>query len=207
MNRRQNVFATGALALLFTAALAAAPAHAATWTVDTAHSQVGFKVRHFLTQVPGHFDDFGGTVVMDEANPESSSVEFWVDTASIDTNNENRDEHLRSEDFFHVEKHPRITFVSESIRKTGDNSYDVTGKFTMRGVTKTITLPVTFLGTMDTGRGMKAGFATETKLDRKEYDIVWNRALDAGGAVLGDEVTVEIDLEMNEQQPEAAGSN
>lgn len=201
-HRPKTVFAA-LLALVLAAALSV-PAQAATWEVDKNHSDVGFKIRHFVSKVSGHFDDFGGTVVMDEGNPESSSVEFWVDASSIDTGNDNRDQHLRSEDFFHVEEHPQITFKSESIEKTGENEYDVTGTFTMRGVSKTITLPVRFLGTVTTSRGAKAGFSTETELDRKAYGIVWNQALDQGGAVLGDDVAVEINLEMNAQAPEEA---
>jgi polyisoprenoid-binding protein YceI len=203
MNHRPKTLFAGLLALALAVALSV-PAQAATWEVDRTHSGVDFQIRHFVSQVRGHFDDFGGVVVMDEENPESSSVEFWIDASSIDTGNDNRDQHLRSEDFFHVEEHPRITFESQSIEKTGDNTYDVTGTFTMRGVSKTITLPVEFLGTMQTSRGAKAGFATETVIPRKEYDIIWNQTLDAGGAVLGDDVSVEINLEMNEKQPEEA---
>lgn len=203
MFRQPKTLFAGLLALALAVVLSV-PAQAATWEVDKTHSGVDFQIRHFVTQVSGHFNDFGGTVVMDEENLASSSVEFWIDASSIDTGNDNRDQHLRSEDFFHVEEFPRITFKSESIKKTGDNTYDVTGTFTMRGVSKTITLPVEFLGSMQTGRGAKAGFATETTIPRKEYNIVWNQTLDAGGAVLGDDVAVEINLEMNEKQEEQA---
>lgn len=206
MNRKTTLLSTLALAL--TLALAAAPAQASTWVVDQSHSGVDFGVRHYVSQVGGSFNDFGGTVVMDEADLGKSSVEFWIDAASIDTRNENRDGHLRSEDFFHVEKYPRITFVSENIAKTGDNRFDVTGTLTMRGVAKTVTLPVTFLGTMPDNRGnARAGFSTSTVLDRKDYDIVWNQALDHGGFVLGDDVTVSVNLEMTEKkEATAAGS-
>ena len=204
MKLRQSV-TLGLLALVFAVTLAAAPASAATtWEVDRAHSEVAFQIRHFLTKVGGNFNDFGGTVVMDEENMANSSVEFWINAESINTRNENRDNHLRSEDFFHVEQYPQITFTSDKIEKTGDNTYDVTGTFTMHGVSKTITLPVEFLGTMKTGRGAKAGFATETTIPRKEYGITWNQALDAGGAVLGEDVSVEINLEMDEKQAEEA---
>jgi polyisoprenoid-binding protein YceI len=204
MKHQRNVLSTGLLALVFAVSLAAAPAGATSWEIDNNHSEVAFQIRHFVTQVRGHFDTFGGTVVMDDENMANSSVEFWVETESIDTRNDNRDKHLRSADFFEVEKYPRITFTSEKIVKTGDNSFDVTGTFTMHGVSKTITLPVTFLGTMTTQRGAKAGFATETELDRKEYGIVWNQALDAGGAMLSDNVSVEINLELNEKAPAPA---
>jgi polyisoprenoid-binding protein YceI len=203
MFRQPKTLFAGLLALALAVVLSV-PAQAATWEVDKNHSGVDFQIRHFVSQVRGHFDDFGGTVVMDEENLANSSVEFWIDASSIDTGNDNRDQHLRSEDFFHVEEYPQITFKSESIEKTGDNTYDVTGTFTMRGVSKTITLPVEFLGTMQTDRGAKAGFATETTIPRKEYNIVWNQVLDAGGAMLGDDVAVEINLEMNEQQEEQA---
>lgn len=206
MNPFRHALLTGLLAVVL-ATVSALPAAASTWEIDTTHSQVTFQVRHFVTQVGGEFNDFGGTVRLDESNLADSSVEFWIDASSIDTRNDNRDEHLRSEDFFHVEEHPQITFESESIEKTGENRFDVTGTLTMRGVAQRITLPVTFLGTLETPRGAKAGFATDTEIDRKEYGIVWNRALDQGGAVLGDEVSVDIDLELDRIEPEATPSS
>ena len=181
---------------------AAAPAAAATetWTVDKAHSSAEFKVRHLMANVTGRFRTFDATVNLDRAKPANSSVEFTIDAASIDTNNTNRDEHLRSPDFFDAAKYPSITFKSVSIKERSKDQYDVTGDLTMHGVTRRITIPVSFLGFAKTQRGEKAGFEIETKIDRKDYGIVWNRALDEGGVMLGDDVKVSINLEMNRKQ-------
>jgi polyisoprenoid-binding protein YceI len=187
------------------ATLVAIPSFAAdTYAVDTGHSEVSFQVRHLVTNVRGRFNDFNGTINLDPANLEKSSVEFRVKAASIDTAHEDRDKHLRAEDFFHVEKYPEITFKSTSIKKTGKDSYAVTGDFTMRGVTRRITLPVTYLGTArDPWGNDKAGFETATTLDRKEYGIVWNAAVDNGGVILGDEVKIAVNLEANKAKPDA----
>ncbi|HSN56413.1 MAG TPA: YceI family protein, partial [Candidatus Sulfomarinibacteraceae bacterium] len=121
---------------------------------------------------------------------------FTIQAASIDTRNADRDKHLRSADFFDVENHPLITFTSSKITRTGDNEFAVTGTLMMHGVSKTVTLPVTFLGeAKDPWGNTKAGFEIETTLDRKDYGIIWNKALDAGGLLLGDEVEVEISLQ------------
>lgn len=179
------------------ATLTALPAVAATtWTVDKAHSNVDFSVRHLMANVRGHFADYDGVIVMD-ADPAKSSVEFTIQSKSIDTANEQRDTHLRSADFFEVEKYPAITFKSTAVKKTGDNAYEVTGPLTMRGVTKVVTLPVTFLGeAKDPWGNLKGGFSLSTVLNRKDFGINWNKALDQGGFILGDEVKVEINLEV-----------
>jgi polyisoprenoid-binding protein YceI len=188
MNRK--LFAAAVLTTL-----AALPLRADTFTVDPAHSEVTFQIRHLVTQVRGRFNDFSGTVQMDPKNLPSSSVEFQIKAASIDTNQPDRDKHLRSADFFDVEKYPEITFKSKSIKPAGKDKYDVTGTLTMHGVSKEVTLPVTYLGQASMKGGARAGFETATTLDRKDYGIVWNRALDTGGALLGDDVKVEINLE------------
>jgi len=188
------------------ALLALAPAvHAAdTWTIDKVHSHASFQVRHFVTNVRGHFADFSGTIVTDSAKPESSSVEFKIVTASIDTDVADRDKHLRSADFFDAEKFPEISFKSSSIKATGKDTYTVTGTFTMRGVSKQVSLPVTFLGGVkDPWGNQRAGFETSTTLNRKDYGMNWNKALDQGGFVLGDEVKVAINIEAIQKKPEA----
>jgi len=197
----------GAVALLVALALCAAPAHADTFSIDPSHSEVSFQVRHLLTQVRGGFNDFGGTVAMDPAHPAESSVEFWIDANTIDTRNDKRDQHLRSEDFFYVEEYPRITFKSSDVKKTGENTYGVAGTLTMRGVTQQVTLPVTFAGTAsDPWGNTRAGFSTETTLDRKEYGINWNQALDQGGYLLSDDVEITINLEaVRQKEEEQAG--
>ena len=187
-------------------ALAAGSARAAeVYTVDKVHSQAAFTVRHLVTKVGGRFTDFAGTVRIDRETPEASSVELTIQASSIDTANDDRDKHLRSEDFFHVEKYPQITFRSTRIEPKGGDLYHVTGTFTMRGVSEEITLPVRFFGFVkDPWGNEKAGFGTEYTLNRKDYGIVWNKALDAGGFILGDEVEVEISLQLQKQKPEPA---
>lgn len=193
--------------------LSASPALAQdTWTVDKGHSEIGFQIRHFVTKVRGRFTDFSGTIVANPAKAETSSVEFAIKATSIDTDNENRDKDLRSNNFFDVEKFPDITFKSSKVKAAGKDRYDVTGTLIMHGVSREVTLPVTFLGSVPTkdrqGReGAKAGFETSLTLNRKDFEITWNRALDNGGAMLGDDVLVQINLETNKAQPPAPKTN
>jgi polyisoprenoid-binding protein YceI len=190
------------LATLVAAALAATTAGAAeTFTFDKVHSDVGFQIRHFVSKVRGRFTDYDGTIVVDKAKPEASSVELTIKAASIDTDNENRDKDLRGPNYFDVEKFPEITFKSSKVTPKGGDKYDVTGTLTMHGVSKEITLPVSYLGTVDSGRGVKAGFETAITLNRKDYGIVFNRVLDAGGTMLGDDVLVSINVEANKKAP------
>jgi polyisoprenoid-binding protein YceI len=178
----------------------AAPALADTYTVDKAHSEAAFQVRHILTKVRGTFRDFSGTINFDKAKPENSSVEFRIKAASIDTGNQKRDDHLRSADFFDAATHPEIVFKSSRVVSKGNNQYDVTGDFTMHGVTKPITLPVTFVGDQKFGKGVKAGFETGITINRKDYGLNWNRALESGGVLVGEEVEIAINIEADLQQ-------
>lgn len=193
------------LLLALLAALAvlppAAPAAAATYEIDQAHSNVGFTVRHLVTEVPGQFNRFDGTIVYDPEDPAASSVELVVDAASIDTRNDRRDNHLRSDDFFAVEQHPHLTFESKRVAALGDDRLAVTGDLTIRGVTKEVTVPIEIVGAM----GDKVGFTTEFTVDRLDYGVRWNRTLDQGGAVLGDEVDVRIDVAADRVKPEEGG--
>ena len=184
----------------------ASPALAAdTYQIDKSHTTVGFQVRHIFTMLGGKFQDFSGTIKVDKAKPESSSVEFTIQAASIDTNNEKRDGHLRSPDFFDAAKFPTLSFKSTKVVAKGKDMLEVTGDFTMRGVTKSITIPVTFLGEgKDPWGNEKMGFETSTTLDRKDYGINWNKALDQGGALVGDEVKVQISVEANKVKAPAA---
>lgn len=175
-----------------------------TFTVDKAHSTATFKVRHMMSNVNGQFRDFTGNVNIDRANPAKSNVEFTIQAASIDTGNSNRDEHLRGADFFDVAKYPAISFKSTSITAKSSTEYAVTGDLTMHGVTRRVTLPVSFLGFAKTARGAKAGFEIETTISRKDYGITWNKTLDEGGFLLGDDVKVTIDLEMDAKAAPAA---
>ena len=186
-------------ALLAAALAAAAPALAAeTYQFDKSHTTVGFQVRHIFTMLGGKFQDFSGTIKVDRAKPEASSVEFTIQAATIFTNDPKRDEHLKSPDFFDVPTHPTITFKSTSMKANGKDGWLVTGDLTMRGVTKQVTLPVTFLGEgKDPWGNEKMGFETSTTLNRKDYGINWNKALDQGGVLVGDEVKVQISIEAN----------
>jgi polyisoprenoid-binding protein YceI len=193
----------------FTSALLAlslaAPLAADVYTVDKGHSEASFQVRHMVTKVRGRFNDFSGVINIDPAKPESSSVEFTIQAASIDSQSAKRDEHLRGADFFDVEKHPTITFKSSRVRPAGKDRYEVTGTLTMRGVSKVITLPVAFLGFVKTPWGGEvAGFETEVTLNRKDYGINWNKSLDAGGVLVADEVLVTINVEAGKKKDVAA---
>jgi polyisoprenoid-binding protein YceI len=192
-------------ALTLALSLPALPARAAdTYTVDKGHTEVGFQIRHLVTKVRGRFNDFSGTIVFDKAKPENSSVEFKINAASIDTGIADRDNHLRAPDFFDVEKFPEITFKSTSVKSIGGDKYMVTGPFTMHGVTKTLALTVEFSGEApDPWGNVRAGFATSTTLPRKDYGIVWNKALDNGGVILGEDVSVDINIEAVKKKDEA----
>ncbi len=195
--------------LFLVAALAATSLMAAepSYVVDRNHSEVTFTVRHLVSHVSGRFDDFSGVINGDLSNPAAASVELTVRTASIDTGVADRDKHLRSADFFDAEKNPEITFKSTSIKPTGRKDiFDVTGNLTMRGVTKTITFPVELVGRATDPRGNeRAGFSATTTLNRKDYGINWNKALDNGGYLLSDDVDIRINLETAKAKAAVAG--
>jgi polyisoprenoid-binding protein YceI len=175
--------------------------------IDKVHSQVGFSVRHFFSKVPGQFKDFAGTIVMDPQNPAASSVEVTIQAASISTDNDARDKHLRSPDFFAADSLPTLTFKSTKVAPAGKDRYKVTGDFTMHGVKKTVVLDVEFLGMGQVGVGgqnwgTKAGFDATTTLNRKDFGINWNKTLDQGGLMLGEDVAVILHIEANLKQPE-----
>ncbi|HSY51811.1 MAG TPA: YceI family protein [Thermoanaerobaculia bacterium] len=167
------------------------------FNVDKVHSEATFQVRHMMSKVSGKFDDFSGKVNIDRANAPASSVEFTIKAASINTGNADRDKDLRSANFFDVDKNPEITFKSSKIvpSKT-KNVYDVSGDLTMHGVTKHITIPVESGGFgKDPWGNERTGFSVTTTLNRKDYGINWNKTLDNGGVLLGDDVTININLE------------
>jgi len=186
--------------------LGATPAVAAeTFIVDKAHSEATFQVRHLVTKVRGHFSDFEGTIQVERDKPEASSVEFVVKAASIDTGNPDRDKHLRSADFFDVEKTPEIRFKSSRIAAKGKDIYEVAGTLTIRGVSKEVTLPVSFLGfAKDPWGNDKAGFSTEITLNRKDFGLMWNKALDSGGWLLGDEAYITVNIEASRKKETAS---
>jgi polyisoprenoid-binding protein YceI len=174
---------------------------ARTFQIDKAHSEAAFQVRHLLTKVRGRFADFSGTVEFDDAAPERSSVSFVIQAASIDTSTPARDEHLRSDDFFAVETHPLITFTSTSVAPRGGALFDVAGTLTMRGVAKAIVIPVTYLGkATDPSGSEKAAFEGEVTLNRKEFGLNWNAAVETGGFLVGDEVKVSLSIQAAAQK-------
>lgn len=201
---RSKVFIQALSLALLLPALAVA--ESVVYKVDPDHSGVNFSVRHFVSNAPGRFKDFEGTIKHDKQNPPASSVEFTIKSASIDTANGDRDNHIRSPDFLDVQKFPSLTFVSKKVTAKDGDTLEVTGDLTIRGVTKEITIPVDFLGTAKTPNGEKAGYETSFTVNRKDYGITWNRVLDTGGAVLGDDVKVNISIEANRQQEKAAAA-
>jgi polyisoprenoid-binding protein YceI len=166
------------------------------YAIDKAHSEVTFQVRHLLTKVRGRFTGFAGTVSLDHEHPEQSSASLTIDASSVDTGTPDRDTHLRSDDFFAVVTYPTLTFTSSRVLKTGDDTYDVAGTLTIRGVAREITLPVTYLGTAkDPWGNERAGFETSITLNRKDFGLTWNAALETGGFLVGDEVRVDLSIQ------------
>lgn len=167
------------------------------WTVDKAHTNIKFTVTHMMiAEVDGEFQEFDATVTSTKENFDGSDVVFSAKTASIDTENERRDNHLKSDDFFNAEKFPEIKF-SGKLQKEGDKYYLV-GDFTMRDVTKPVKFDVKYNGTVEGGRGKKAGFKVTGTVDRFDYNLKWDRTMDAGGLVVGKEVGITCNVELNE---------
>ncbi|GAB4075211.1 YceI family protein [Barrientosiimonas marina] len=171
----------------------------AVWNVDKVHSVIGFSVKHMMiSNVKGTFDEFEGTAEADTNDLTDASIEVKIDTNSINTRKEDRDEHLRSADFFDVENHPYITFKATDIEKKSNDRYDVTGDFTIRGVTQSVTFDVVFEGeAKDPMTGDEAaGFTGSTKISRKDFGLTWNAALETGGVVVGDEIKIDIEIQL-----------
>ena len=199
---RPRALAPLALALVLGAASARADKE--TFVFDKPHTEIGFKVRHFVSKVGGRFTKFEGTIVLDRAKPAESSVDLKIEATSIDTGNPNRDKHLNSADFFDTAKFPEITFKSTKVLPKGGDVYEVTGDLTMRGVTKPVTLSVTSNGFTGDGRGgQKAGFDVTGKIDRKDFGVSWNATVDQT-TMLSDDVDLLITVEANKPAPKAA---
>lgn len=195
-----------ALTALVAAALSASQALAAdTYSIDPAHSNIGFTVRHFFSRVPGHFTKVDGTIVYDAQDLAKSTVNVSIDTASIDTEEPKRDAHLKSPDFFDAEKYPKITFVSTRVTPAGDKKAKVEGTLTIRGVSKPVTLDVDLLGTGPDGwGGVRSGFEARTKINRQDFGVAWNKAIEGGGTVLSDDVDIVLNVEAIRQAPKPA---
>ena len=179
--------------------LLAQAALADVFVIDKAHSTMGFQIRHLFAKVPGKFDDFSGQIQFDDANPENSSVEVKIKTASIDTANEQRDKDLRSPNFFDAAKYPEITFKSKSVKKTGDQTADITGDLTMHGVTKEVVLKAELLGK---GPGMQgktvSGWEATTALKRSDFGLTWNKTIE-GTQIVGDDVQIDLRVEADKK--------
>lgn len=182
----------------------APPADAAPFVIDTNHSAVQFTVRHFFSRVPGRFTRFQGTVQLDEKDLTRGSVNVTIEAASIDTQEPARDKHLRSDDFFAVEKHPTITFKSTGVKAQGPDKLKVEGNLTIRGVTRPVTLDVDVLGFGPGYGGRTGGFEARTRIDRTVFGVSWNDLVEGGGAVLGNEVDIVINLEVQKRNPKPA---
>jgi polyisoprenoid-binding protein YceI len=171
-----------------------------TYVFDKAHSTLGFQIRHLFSNVTGKFDDFTGTIQFDETNPEQSSVEVNIKTASIDTGVKMRDDDLRSPNFFDAVKYPATTFKSKSVKSTGKDTFDVTGDLTMHGVTKEVVLKVELIGK---GTGMKegsivSGWDATTALKRSDFGLAWSKVIE-GTQVVGDDVKIELHVEADKK--------
>lgn len=176
------------------------------WTIDSAHSSIEFRVRHMMiSTVKGVFDSFSGEVALDQDNPENTTVNVTVDVASINTREQQRDDHLRSADFFDVANYPTMTFKSTKVERTGDKTAKLTGDLTIRDVTRPVTLDVEFLGLAKSPWGTtSAGFTASGKLNRKDWDLTWNQALETGGVLVGDEIKMGVELELIKQEESEA---
>ena len=177
-----------------------------TWQIDTAHSAAEFAVRHMMiSTVKGHFADVTGTVLMDEANPSASKVTVSIPVASIDTRDAKRDAHLKSPDFFDAEKYPTITFASKRVTGSITGEFKLVGDLAMHGVTREVSLDVQAAGRgKDPWGGEVAGFSAKTRINRKDFGLEWNVALETGGVLVGEEITISLDVELKKQAAQAA---
>lgn len=172
------------------------------WAIDADHSSVDFSIRHMMiSNVKGTFHDFNATVEADVTDLTTANINFSVDLASIDTRKDDRDTHLKSADFFDVEKFPTMTFQSTTIKKTDDGEYDVTGELSIHGTTKEETFSVTFEGQgKDPWGNEKVGFSAAGTVNRTDYGLVWNSALETGGVLVGDKVKISLQIEASKAE-------
>jgi polyisoprenoid-binding protein YceI len=167
------------------------------WNIDTAHTSINFSVRHMvLSKVRGRFGKYSGTIRLEDGDITRSSVEVSIDASSIDTGVADRDTHLRSPDFFDVEKFPELTFRSKRIERADDTHYRVTGDVTIRDVMREVSLDVEYTGRgKDPWGNERVGFVAKTSIDRKEFGLTWNQVLETGGILVGDRVDIELDVQ------------
>ncbi|NMP22296.1 YceI family protein [Sulfobacillus harzensis] len=171
-----------------------------TWVIDPSHSTVGFVVRHLVSKVRGQFGEFSGQIMGNPEDLSDASATFTVEMQSVNTNQADRDNHLRTSDFFDVENYPTMTFSSTRVEKTDTNTYTVYGNLTLRGVTKEIPVHVEFLGIApDPWGNTRAGFEASARINRKDFGVNWNQVLEAGGVMVGDNVDIHLELETIQQ--------
>ncbi len=177
-------------------------AQASDWKVDAVHSSVKFTVTHLtVSEVEGKFKVFNGSIASPSGDFNNAKINFTVDVNSVNTDDENRDKHLKSDDFFNAEKYPAMNFASTSFKKMKGNIYYLEGNLTIRDVTKKVKFAVLYGGTVkDPWGNIKAGFKATSKISRKDYGLKWNKLTEAGGAVVGDEVSIALNLEFAEQK-------
>ncbi len=179
------------------------------WKIDSAHSEITFSVRHLMvSNVRGRFERFSGTVHFDEENPQNSSVEVQIEAASINTREPQRDAHLRSADFLNADQFPYLTFKSKRIEVLDDSHGRIIGDLTIRDVTREVVLDVVFNGKVKSPFGFTtAGFSASTRINRKDWGLYWNVALETGGVLVGEEVNIQIELELiKEKETEQAAA-
>jgi len=171
------------------------------WGIDPAHSEVSFKVKHLMiTNVKGVFKEFDGSIYTTGEDFMTSEVDFFVNPASVDTGDKKRDEHIKSADFFDVEKHKQITFIGNTYEKVNDKNYKLYGDLTIKGITKQIKLDVEFSGVMiDPWGNEKAGFTINGKINRKDFDLNWNTGLEAGGVLVSEDVNINCEIQLIKQ--------
>jgi polyisoprenoid-binding protein YceI len=173
------------------------------WTLDKGHSNVKFVVTHMVvSEVEGSFRTFDATIENTKPDFSDAVINFTVDVASVNTDNENRDKHLKSDDFFNAEKFPQMKFQSTSFKPLGGNKYQLDGNLTIRDITKPVTFEVTYGGSINTQRGAKVGFKAKTTVNRFDYNLKWDRATEAGGLVVAKDVVISINTEFNEVKSE-----
>lgn len=172
-----------------------------TWAIDPTHSEIGFKVKHMMfTNVSGKFNTFTATIENEDNQFETSTIHFEAEINSIDTNNTDRDNHLKSADFFDAEKFPKLSFKSSAVKKISENEFEIEGELTVKDVTKTITLATEYSGLMlDPWGNTKAGLSISGKINRKEFGLTWNAALETGGVLVGEEVKLFVEVQLLKQ--------
>ena len=178
----------------------------AVWNIDSSHSAIHFSVRHMVvSKTRGRFTKFSGQIEFDPDDPAKSSVQVTIDPASLDTADAQRDAHLRSADFFDVDKYPQATFKSTKVIDLDGDKYQVEGDLTIRGVTRPVVLEAVFEGSAkDPWGGERAGFAAVASVDRRDFGLTWNKALEAGGVLVGDKVELTLEIEAVKQAAQQA---